>query len=75
MTTFNMLNYVLRRLWLWPLELWLRPIALSDRICEAPTAELIAGALGGGLWGALIGALVSAGNGDWQGVWVLGFAT
>lgn len=63
--------YVLRRFWLWPLELWLQPMDLSDRIHAAPRAELIAGGLGGGLWGALIGVLVWAWTGDLDSVWVL----
>jgi len=71
MTGRETVVYVLRRFWLWPLELWLRPMDLCDRIDAAPREELIAGVSAGALWGALMGVLVWAWAGDLSSVWVL----
>jgi hypothetical protein len=67
------LIYVLRHAWLWPLEFWLRPLDVMDRLRqdEQKNAEFICALLGGTLWGALAGVSVWLWTGDFQAIWIL----
>jgi len=67
-------SYVLRRLWLWPLVLWMRPLEVLDRSRTAPGLELTTAILGAGVWGALAGVALWLRTGDPQAIWVLSLA-
>ncbi|MCB2261560.1 MAG: ATP-binding protein [Candidatus Thiosymbion ectosymbiont of Robbea hypermnestra] len=74
MTPTQAIGYVLRRLWFWPLILWLRPSEVADRLRKRPGLELTTAILGSGLWGALAGVSVWLWTGDPQAIWVLTLA-
>jgi len=52
---YQFFAHILRHLWFWPIEFWLRPLTVLERSQKAKIAELFAALIGCGLWGALIG--------------------
>ncbi len=70
MTFRQSLNYVLRHLWLWPLEFWLRPLTLRQRIADHEKEELISAILGGAVWGLIIGLFVWYYTGFVHAIWI-----
>ncbi|MFO1429467.1 MAG: hypothetical protein U1F76_04895 [Candidatus Competibacteraceae bacterium] len=73
MTSRERLVYVLHHAWLWPLEFWLRPLDVMDRLKqpEQKTVEFISALLGSAFWGALAGVSVWLRTGEIQAIWVL----
>jgi MFS family permease len=66
--------HILRHAWFWPIEFWMRPLTVIDRIEEAEWPEFFAALVGGGLWGALMGTVLWFINGDVHSIWVIAFA-
>ncbi|OQY55835.1 MAG: hypothetical protein DRR08_25860 [Candidatus Parabeggiatoa sp. nov. 2] len=64
----------MRHAWFWPIEFWLRPLTVIDRIEEFDWAEFFAALIGGGLWGALVGTVLWLINGDIHSIWVTAVA-
>jgi hypothetical protein len=73
MTFRQGIAYVLRHAWLWPLEFWIRPLDIIDRLYDTKqkTVEVICALLGGGLCGLLMGILIWLWTGEIQAVWIL----
>ncbi len=76
MTFWQGVAYVLRHAWLWPLEFWLRPLDVIDRIQKSQQdwAELGCALVGGAAWGAAIGILLWLWSGDAQAIWAIAVA-
>ena len=45
------LKHVLRHCWLWPIQFWLRPLDMIDRIQKFQVAEMWASVLGSAILG------------------------
>ncbi len=50
--------------WLWPIEFWMRPLTVMDRLKENESLEFFLAIVGGGVWGALMGIVLWLFNGD-----------
>lgn len=65
--------YVLHHAWLWPLEFWLRPLDVLNRLekVEQANVEIICAILGGAVWGMFAGISVWLWTGEIQDIWIL----
>lgn len=73
MSGWQTIDYVLRHLWLWPLQFWLRPLNVSERSFQTDqiSAEFWCSVFGSALWGALLGIGVWQWKGEIQAIWQL----
>ena len=71
MSRRDILAYVVRHTWLWPLRFWLRPLAVvHEGISGQFWAVLWSAELGASVWGLAVGAVLHRLTGDSATLWV-----
>ncbi len=68
------LRHVLRHCWLWPIQYWLRPLDMMDRMQKCQIAEVWAGVLGSAILGAVLGIPIWLATGETSAIWGLAVA-